>query len=162
MVANPVQSTFGDMAGKDQRTILTSLDELRAICLAAQAGYDEAANEVQNDARLRDLLRSFARERGTFAEQLRELLLDFGGKANGAWMARADLHRVWIDLRSFLENHDPVALLSECERGEQVALEKYETTLKKPLSLDVEEVLLDQASAIREARAALDRMRRPW
>jgi uncharacterized protein (TIGR02284 family) len=159
---NPVRKTFRDMPGKDQRRILVTLEDLRAMCLAAQAGYDEAANEVEHDAPLRDLLRSFAAERREFADELRDLLLGFGRLPDGAWMARADLHRLWIDLRAFLEHHDPVALIAECERGEHAALAKFEAALTIPLSLDVEEVLVDQTSAIRKARASLDKMRHPW
>jgi uncharacterized protein (TIGR02284 family) len=160
--ANPVRTTFADLAGKDQRRILTTIDELRAMCLSAQAGYEAAANEVEHDAPLRDLFRGFAAERRTFADELRDLLVSFRRPPRGTWMARADLHRLWIDLRAFLEHHDPTVLISECERGENAALAKYEAALKIPLSLDVEEMLLDQAAAFRNARAALDRMRHPW
>jgi uncharacterized protein (TIGR02284 family) len=162
MEANPVRRTFEDMAEKDKRGILRVLEDLRSMCVAAQAGYEAAANEVQHDYRLRDVLLSFAQERRAFSEQLRDLLIRFHRVPDGTWMAKAELHRVWIDLRAYLEHHDPVALLSECERGERFALDKYEKALKVPLSLDVEEVLIDQAASIRAAREALDKMRRPW
>ena len=162
MEPNPVRRTFEDMAGKDQRTILRTLEDLRSLQAAAQAGYEAAANEVLHDFRLRDLLKSYADERRAFAEQLRELLIRCHRVPDGTWMAKAELHRVWIDLRAFLEHHDPIALISECERGERAALEKYEKALRQPLSLDVEEVLIDQAASIRAAREALDKMRHPW
>jgi len=161
-VTNPIRAKFDDMPAKDQRIIVQTLDDLRSTCLAAQAGYDEAANEVTNDPRLRDFLRSMAIERRTFAEELGHLLDAFGEKPGAGWSAKANLHRVWIDLRAFLERHDPVALISECERGENAALERYEKALKLPLSMEVEEVLIDHASSIREARSGLDRMRHPW
>jgi hypothetical protein len=53
-------------------------------------------------------------------------------------------------------------MIAECESGERTALTKYEAVLRMRLTLDVEDMLIDQAATIREARASLDRMRRPW
>lgn len=160
--ANPVRNRFADMSAHDQRAIVALVEGLRTSSLAAHASYDEAAAEVRGDHRLRDFLRALALERLAFAGELGDLLVGFGAKAGPPAAFKSSLHRAWIDLRAFLEGHDPVALLSECERGEQAALDAYETALKRPLSLDVEAMLLDHASAIREARAGLDRMRHPW
>ena len=160
--SNPVRGTFRDMPARDQRAIVATLEQLRTTALAAHASYDEAAGEVRNDYRLRDFLRALGTERRTFAGQIGELLLGLGEVPGPERAFKSALHRAWIDLRAFLERHDPIALLSECERAEQAALDAYEAALAQPLSLDVEGLLLDQLSAIREARAGLDRMRHPW
>ena len=162
MNVNPITRSFRDLRPQYRRALVDSLVELRSLCLAGDAGYREAASLVEGHPNLRELFRTFAAERLTFAEELTELLERTGHATPPVAKLSADLHRLWIDVRSVVENHDPTMLIAECERGEHAALMKYEAALKRPLSLDVEEVLIDHVAALRAARMGLDRMRHPW
>ena len=162
MNANPVTRSFKDLGASDQRALVATLAELRSMCFAGDAGYREAAAHVAGHPNLRQLFTKLAAERLAFAEDLGELLEQMGHHHPPTAKVSADLHRLWLDLRSVVENHDPTMLIAECERGEHAALMKYEAALKQPLSLDAEELLIDQVAALREARIGLDRMRHPW
>jgi uncharacterized protein (TIGR02284 family) len=159
---NPVTRSFHDLRPSHRRAAVAMLAELRALCAAGEAGYREAATRVQGHPNLRQLFLQFAEERREFADELSEMLERMGHSNPTTVKLSADLHRLWIDLRSVLEGADPTMLIAECERGEHAALTKYEAALKQPLSLDVEQLLIDHVAALREARIGLDKMRHPW
>ena len=105
-------------------------------------------------------MRSLAAERRGFARRLTELIVSYGHKPGSTPSVKPQMHRAWIDLRRFLEHHDPKALVSECLRAEKAASVQYQAAMRKPLPLEVERVLSDQLAAIRSARVGLAATRR--
>ncbi len=73
-----------------------------------------------------------------------------GGTAAGA------LHRGWINLKSVVTDGDDHAILAECERGEDSAVEEYKKALDDDLSQPLNELLSRQYTDI---KAAHDRVR---
>ena len=72
------------------------------------------------------------------------------GSATGA------LHRGWINLKSALSRGDDHAILAECERGEDSAVEEYQTALDNGLSAPVRDIVSRQYV---EIKATHDRIR---
>jgi uncharacterized protein (TIGR02284 family) len=66
------------------------------------------------------------------------------------------LHRGWINLKSALTGGDDHAILAECERGEDSAVEEYKKALDEDLSPSLYELVSRQYSDI---KAAHDRIR---
>jgi uncharacterized protein (TIGR02284 family) len=62
-------------------------------------------------------------------------------------------------MRSAIEPGSAIAMLLECERGENAARVKYEHALSIPLPPSLQELLLAQLAEIHEAHDRLDRMR---
>jgi uncharacterized protein (TIGR02284 family) len=97
-----------------------------------------------------------ARERSTFAEELRQQAqrlgaeLDDGGSFSGA------VPRGWMDVTGEVKTVDDASIIAEAERGEDVAVATYENALATSLPTPVHFVLERQYLRVRHAH---DRVR---
>jgi uncharacterized protein (TIGR02284 family) len=143
----------------DERpTAIATLSTLVDVCRDGQRGYSYAA-ELVEDAWLSRLFREYAKQRGSFADSLERAVLRLGGRVDSHPSARGWIHRKWLDVRATLETANAVAMLVECERGENAARVKYEHALSVPLPDNVQELILAQLTLIQEAHDRLDHMR---
>jgi len=152
---------FDDLSLHERKNVAAMLHELLVTTRDAAAGYETAAASVQDPA-LAHLLRGCAAERKEAAEELAGLLANLGDERHDLPSVGGELHRGWIALRSALTHGDPSGILAECERGEHLALLRYDRALSLKLPMNVANVLIDQAESVREARGAFEKMRKPW
>jgi uncharacterized protein (TIGR02284 family) len=138
---------------KNQNDIIDNLIE---TLKDGQQGFKEAAENVK-DAQLKSLFNDYSKQRARFLAELRskaqspdEREPKVSGSAAGA------LHRGWIDLKSALSRGDDHAILAECERGEDSAVEEYQKALNDGLSAPVRELVFRQFT---EIKAVHDRIR---
>jgi uncharacterized protein (TIGR02284 family) len=106
---------------------------------------------------LKSLFNDYAQQRARFMVELRSKAQtpddrepDVSGSATGT------LHRGWINLKSALSRGDDHAILAECERGEDSAVEEYQKALNDGLSAPVREIVSSQYA---EIKATHDRIR---
>ena len=59
-------------------------------------------------------------------QELQSQVVAMGGKPETSGSAAGAMHRGWIDLKSAVTGKDNLAILEECERGEDVAKDTYE------------------------------------
>lgn len=138
---------------KKQHEVIDSLIE---TLKDGQQGFKEAAESVKNPE-LKSLFHDYAQQRSRFLAELRSKAQspddrepDVSGSAAGA------LHRGWINLKSAVSKGDDHAILAECERGEDSAVEQYQKALNDGLSAPVREIVSRQYS---EIKATHDRIR---
>ena len=132
------------------------LDNLIETLKDGQEGFKQAAEGVKNQ-QLKSLFHEYSRQRSQFVVELRskaqspdERESEMSGSAAGA------LHRGWINLKSALSRGDEHAILAECERGEDSAVEEYKKALDDGLSPLAQELISRQFT---EIKAAHDRIR---
>jgi uncharacterized protein (TIGR02284 family) len=75
------------------------------------------------------------------AAELQAEVRRLGGDPETTGSVAATLHRGWIDLKSAVTGKDDAAIITECERGEQVAVKNYEDALGKELPADVRAIV---------------------
>src|SRR6266566_6091104 len=133
---------------KNQNEII---DDLIETLKDGQEGFKQAAESVK-DPQLKSLFEEYSRQRARFAIELRsqaqspdERDSKMSGSAAGA------LHRGWINLKSALTSGDDHAILAECERGEDSAVEEFRKALNNGLSAPVQESVSRQYVQIKEA-----------
>jgi uncharacterized protein (TIGR02284 family) len=104
------------------------------------------------DPQLKSLFDQYSRQRSRFAVELRskaqspdERESEISGSAAGA------LHRGWINLKSAVTRGDDHAILAECERGEDSAVEEFRKALNNGLSEPVQEIVSQQFAEVKEA-----------
>ena len=102
----------------------SSLNQLIETAKDGQNGFQAAANDC-TDATLKQILMQFSRERGRFAVELQSFAEKQGQEAEQTGSLSAAVHRGWINLRSALSTRDNLAVLEECERGEDYAVQQY-------------------------------------
>ncbi|KUG07746.1 ferritin-like domain-containing protein [Solirubrum puertoriconensis] len=113
-----------------------AFNDLVEINKTGAKGYQEAAEGVSNP-QLKSELSRLSQQRAQFASELEQTARQMGvdvtndNTVEGVVAdAAAAVHRGWINLKSAITGQNDSAILGECETGDQVALQAYETALK--------------------------------
>ena len=141
---------------KNQNEII---DDLIETLKDGQEGFKQAAESVK-DPQLKSLFSEYSQQRARFAVELRskaqspdERESKMSGSAAGA------LHRGWINLKSAVTQGDDHAILAECERGEDSAVEEFRKALNDDLSVPVQEMVSRQYAEIKQAHDRVKHLR---
>ncbi len=106
--------------------------ELQAIIrllVDSEEVFMDAANRIEH-AEIAALFRSFVGERAAMANELQDLVCDYGNEAPTSGTILGKLHRMWMDLRSAVNGQDPFTIFAEAERGEVYIKTEYEKALR--------------------------------
>ncbi len=141
---------------KNQNEIIDNLIE---TLKDGQEGFKQAAESVK-DPQLKSLFSEYSQQRARFAVELRskaqspdERDSKISGSAVGA------LHRGWINLKSAITQGEDHAILAECERGEDSAVEEFRKALNDGLSAPVQEIVSRQYAEIKQAHDRVKQLR---
>ena len=137
---------------KKENTVLNNLIE---TLKDGQEGFKQAAESVRNPA-LKTLFSDYSEQRSRFATALQSEARRHGETEPETSSATGALHRGWINLKSAITGGDEHAILAECERGEDSAVEEYKKALDDGLSPTAQELVSRQFA---EIKAAHDRIR---
>ena len=145
----------------DNKDIVKHLNGLIEINNDRVEGYHTAAEETK-DAALRSLFERFASQSRSYRDELAGLVRANGGEPVEGTTQSGKLYRVWMDIKAALSGNDRKAVLSNCEYGEDVALDSYRgVTEAKELTLpsNVRELLQQQQKEIKRAHDDIKQMR---
>jgi uncharacterized protein (TIGR02284 family) len=132
------------------------IDNLIETLKDGQEGFKQAAESVRNPA-LKTLFSDYSDQRSRFATVLQSEARRQGEtEPETTSSATGALHRGWINLKSAITGGDEHAILAECERGEDSAVEEYKKALDEDLSPAARELVSLQFP---EIKAAHDRIR---
>jgi uncharacterized protein (TIGR02284 family) len=138
---------------KKENTFLNNLIE---TLKDGEEGFKQAAEGI-SDPKLKSLFRDYSEQRSRFASALQVEARKFGEeKPETNSSAAGALHRGWINLKSAITGGDEHAILAECERGEDSAVEEYKKALDDGLSPSAQQLVSRQFA---EIKAAHDRIR---
>jgi uncharacterized protein (TIGR02284 family) len=141
---------------KEQKEIVSIIDDLIKTLKDGEEGFKQAADGVKNP-QLKSLFNDYSRQRSRFAAELQHQVQNLGEpEPETSSSAAGALHRGWIDLKAALTKGDDHAILAECERGEDSAVEEFRKALDNGLSAPVREILSRQYA---EIKGAHDRVR---
>jgi uncharacterized protein (TIGR02284 family) len=125
------------------RYIIATLNDLLAVTREGERGCSVCAEHAR-DGSLKRLFLARASRCAAAAAELRDLLGRLAGDHTAQGTTRDAHRRGWANLRSALSLNDDDALVDECERGEDHALEVYRNALDDHLPEFVREVVLTQ------------------
>jgi uncharacterized protein (TIGR02284 family) len=138
---------------KKESTVLNNLIE---TLKDGQEGFKQAAEGV-SDPKLKSLFRDYSNQRSRFATALQVEVRQHGEtEPETSSSATGALHRGWINVKSAITGGDEHAILAECERGEDSAVEEYQKALDDGLTPSAQELVLRQFA---EIKAAHDRIK---
>jgi uncharacterized protein (TIGR02284 family) len=124
-----------------------------------QEGFKQAAETVK-DPQLKSVFSEYSQQRARFAIELRSKAQspdDRESKMSGS--AAGALHRGWINLKSAVTKGDDHAILAECERGEDSAVEEYRKALNDGLAAPVQDIVSRQYAEIQKAHDRVKQLR---
>jgi uncharacterized protein (TIGR02284 family) len=104
------------------------LNNLIETCKDGEKGFKEAAEGLKS-ADIKAKFLEYSRERAQMAAELQAEVRRLGGDPDKSGSMSASLHRGWMDLKAALSGRDDHGIVSEAERGEDVAKKAYEDAL---------------------------------
>ncbi len=144
-VDEQITSNTVSAEGVDNDDVIDTLNDLIETCRDGEYGFTECAQHVKAQDIKTLLLRHADECRAAAAELTAQIRLlgedepDEGGTAGGA------MHRGWVSLRGTLSGYTDLAMLNECERGEDAAIARYRKALKEEMPSAIRAMVERQA-----------------
>jgi uncharacterized protein (TIGR02284 family) len=142
----------------DNDEAIDCLNDLIETCRDGQLGFESAAEAV-GDPRYRELFRRNSMQRARFVNELQGEVRRLGAEPRADGTAAGALHRGWINLKTALTSKDEKAVLAECERGEDHAVETYRDAEQKELPEPARAIVHRQSSEVRLAHDSMRSLR---
>jgi uncharacterized protein (TIGR02284 family) len=126
----------------DNDNVVSVLNSLIKTSRDGEQGFRKAAEDT-NDTSLKTLFSTRAQGCASAVTELEQLVAGLGGSPETSGSVAGALHRGWLDVKSAVTGRDDLAILQECERGEDVAKSTYskavaDTTLPPEIRAVVE------------------------
>lgn len=112
--------------------VISTLNDLIETCKDGEFGFRACAERVES-ASIATLLTRRAEDCQEGARELQAQVAQLGGKADTGGSATGAMHRGWVAVRGTLQGYDDLAMLEECERGEDAAKASYRKALEEGL-----------------------------
>ena len=142
----------------DSNNAISTLNNLIETCKDGENGFNEAAQGVSSTD-LKDVFMRYSQQRSQFAGELQDEVRKLGGDPQTGGSLAASIHRGWIDIKSVVTGKDEAAILNECERGEDSAVQAYQNALKEALPSDTNSVVERQYTQVKEAHDRIKGLR---
>jgi len=139
----------------NREELIECLNDLIETCRDGESGFQTAADHVK-DANLKTLFKDCSIQRAQFASELESEVRQLGGTPSKTGSVSAAFHRGWMNLKSIVTGGSDSAIVAECERGEDAAVENYQRVLKNNLPPNVLPVVKHQFTEIKRSH---DRIR---
>lgn len=137
---------------------VSTLNSLIETCKDGEKGFKEAAEGLKSpDIKARFL--EYSRERAQMAAELQAEVRRLGGDPDTGGSMSGSVHRGWIDLKAAITGRDDHAIVSEAERGEDVAKAAYESALIGALPASAQTLVQQQAAKVRRVHDAVRDLR---
>ncbi len=138
--------------------VVDTLNTLIETCKDGEYGFNTSAEHVRS-ANLRQTFTARALECREAALELQKLVRQYGGEAEDEGSVSGAVHRGWVAVRGVLAGYSDLAMLEECERGEDAAVARYRKALEKNLPADVLLVVQRQLSGVQRNHDQIRRLR---
>ncbi len=146
----------GGMADNDD--VIDTLNDLLETSRDGEYGFNTSAEHAKS-AELKTMLMRHAGECREAGLELQALIRQLGGKADDGGTVTGALHRGWVSVRGTLTGYTDLAMLEECERGEDAAVASYRKALKQNLPASVRTVVERQAQGAQRNHDQVKAMR---
>ncbi len=130
--------------------VVSILNGLIETCKDGQEGFKTASETIRN-SEFRRLFNIFSQQRAQFLAELQAEVHRIGGNPSQSGSVAGTLHRGWMNLKAAVTRVDEGAIIAECQRGEEAAVNNYQEALKADLPLDVQYVVKRQYMDIKDA-----------
>jgi uncharacterized protein (TIGR02284 family) len=137
------------------KNVISTLNTLIETCRDGEQGFREAAENIK-DPSVKAIFSEVAHERARFAEELKSEVARLGGTPEEGGSISGAAHRGWMDVKGAITGRDDKGIISEAERGEDVAVAAYKTALQEPLPPSAQSIVSRQYEHVRQAH---DRVR---
>jgi uncharacterized protein (TIGR02284 family) len=138
--------------------VIETLNDLIETCKDGEYGFRASAEQAKSGA-LKATLMARADECRVASEQLRAHVVQLGGKPEDSGSMLGAVHRGWVAMRAKLSSYDDLAVLEECERGEDAALSSYREALDSELPAPLRNLVEHQYAGAKRNHDQIRRLR---
>ena len=132
----------------DRDNTIDQLNKLIETCKDGDYGFRTSAENVESSD-LKALFMRRADDCARGAAELQALVARLGGKVEQGSSVTGALHRGWVSVKAVLTGKSDAAILEECERGEDTAMDRYRDAIKAPLPAEPMEVVRRQYEGVK-------------
>lgn len=136
-------------------TLINSLIEINNDRIE---GYEKAVKET-DDNDLKSLFNRMSEESRKLRSELTTEVVSYNGKPTESTRTTGKFFRAWMDVKAAITNHDPKAILSSCEFGEDAAKEAYDDVLKEDLPSKTRDVITKQRQVLQQSHDQVKHLR---
>ncbi len=143
-----------------QKEIISTINGLIETLKDGQEGFRQASEAVK-DSQLKTLFGEYSLQRSKFAGELQNEAITMGehNPENTSSTAGA-MHRAWINIKSAITSGDDHAILAECERGEDSAVNEYKKAMEEEeRSSTIRETISRQYADVKNAHDRIKELR---
>lgn len=141
--------------------VASILNNLVETSKDGEKGFNTAADDTKNPE-LKTTFRRRAQDCARSAADLQQLVARLGVKPEEGGSVAGAVHRGWVNLRSAVSSRDDLAILEECERGEDVAKAHYSKALEATLPQDIRSVVERQYDGVMRNHAQIRDLRNQY
>ena len=142
-----------------QKEIISTINSLIETLKDGQKGFQQAAEGVK-DPNLKSLFSGYSQQRARFATELQSQARDLGeSEPEKTSSAAGAMHRAWIDIKAAVTSGDDGAILAECERGEDSAVNEYKEAMENNLTSPLRDIVSRQYSEVKSAHDRIKTLR---
>lgn len=141
----------------NQQKEISTINDLIETLKDGQEGFRKASEAVR-DFKLKMRFGEYSLQRAKFAGELQNEAITLGEhNPENTSSTTGALHRAWIGLTAAITSHDEHAILAECERGEDTAVNEYKKAMEEEeISAPIRETISRQYA---EVKSTHDRIR---
>ncbi len=123
------------------------LNDLVETSKDGEKGFRTAAGDTQN-AELQAVFLRRAQDCAAGAADLQQRVARLGGNPEQGGSVAGAVHRGWVNLKATVSGRADLAILEECERGEDIAKARYRKALEEALPEDIRLVVQRQYDGV--------------
>ena len=127
--------------------ITSVLNDLLETSKDGEQGFRTAAEDTKT-ATLRIVFLERAENCAKAVADLQQLISRLGGDPQEHGSIAGAAHRGWVSLRAAASGRTDLAILEECERGEDVAKGRYRKALEEKLPDDIRSIVQQQYDGV--------------
>ncbi|MGH8588186.1 MAG: PA2169 family four-helix-bundle protein [Gammaproteobacteria bacterium] len=120
--------------------VISTLNGLIETCKDGEEGFRTCAESVRNGT-LEGVFMELSQHCAESAKELQSEVRRLGGDPETHGSVLGALHRRWLNVKTAITGKDEVAVLAECERGEDMAVVAYKDALAQDLPSDVRKLI---------------------
>jgi len=122
---------------------ISILNDLIETSKDGEKGFRTSAEDTRN-GELKSVFVARAQDCAKAAADLQQLVTRLGGNPESGGSVAGAVHRGWVNLKSSVTDRSDLAILEECERGEDVAKARYKKALEADLPDDIRDIIQHQ------------------
>jgi uncharacterized protein (TIGR02284 family) len=125
-------------------------------------GYNRGAKEAQaNDIDLKEIFSKMADESRQYLSELTREVVKLGGEPASGTTTSGKIYRTWMDVKATFTGSDRLAVLSNCEFGEDAAQKAYQEALTTDATLptDIRQMIANQKASLKVSHDTIKKLR---